>query len=280
MHKLYKFIKKILMTVVSMLKWKRYIPIVTIKDKDKLLNGKVALISGGSGEIGLAIAIKFLESGCKIILAGTNEHKLKQKAAEIGTDAFLIINMKEVSSFDSKIKEAISIYGKIDIFINCHGIHTKRKDFDFLNVTEEEYTSVMDVNLKGTYFICQAVARYMIQNEIRGHLLIISSQSALEPSWSPYRLSKFGISGITSGMAQKLLPYGIIVNAVAPGPTATKMQDECVRGSIYTKDNPIERYTMPEEVAEFARMLVSPLGDTIVGDTLYMSGGRGIIDMR
>jgi len=268
------------MTVVFILKWKRYIPILTTTDNDKLLDGKVALITGGSGGIGLAIAKKLLASGCKVIIAGTNELKLQQKAAEIGLDFFLTINMEEVISFDNKITEAASIYGKIDIFINCHGIHTKRKKFDFLNVTEEEYSSVMDVNLKGTYFICQSVANYMINNKIRGHFLIISSQSALEPSWSPYRLSKFGLRGITSGLAQKLLPHGIIVNAIGPGPTATTMQDGGFRGSIYTKDNPIERFTMPEEVAELAKILVSQLGDTIVGDTLYMSGGRGIIDMK
>lgn len=280
MHKILNYTKKILVIIISILKWKRYIPVVTITDNNKLLEGRVALITGGSGGIGTSIAKKLLLSGCKVILAGTNEDKLKQKAVELSTDAFLTINMKDIPSFDSKIKEATAFYGKIDIFINCHGIHTNRGKFDFLNVTEDEYNSVMDVNLKGTYFICQAVAKYMVQNKIRGHLLIVSSQSALEPAWSPYRLSKLGISGITSGMAQKLLPYGIIVNAIGPGPTATTMQDDCVRGSIYTKDNPIERYTMPEEVAEFAKILVSHLGDTVVGDTLYMSGGRGIIDMR
>ena len=138
----------------------------------------------------------------------------------------------------------------------------------------------MDLNLKSTYFFIQEIAKYMISSKIKGHILIISSQSALEPAWSPYRLSKWGIKGITSGIAQKLLPYGIIVNAIGPGPTATSMQDYREGDNIYTTGNTIERYTMPDEIAEYAKLLVSELGNTIIGDTIYMSGGRGIIEIR
>ena len=149
-----------------------------------------------------------------------------------------------------------------------------------MNTTLEEYDQIMNINLKGTYFACQSVAKIMISNKVQGHILLISSQSALEPSWSPYRLSKLGIDGITKGMAQRLLENGIIVNAIGPGPTATSMQKEFIEGNIYTPLNPINRFTMPEEVAQYAKMLVSDLGNTIVGQTLYMSGGRGIIEVR
>ena len=117
----------------------------------------------------------------------------------------------------------------------------------------------------------------MIANKIKGHILIISSHRVLEASWSPYRLSKRGIEGITEGIAQRLVPYGIVVNAIGPGPAATAMQDELIEGSIYTPENPIERYTLPEEVAEYAKMMVSELGNTIIGQTLYMSGGAGVV---
>lgn len=128
--------------------------------------------------------------------------------------------------------------------------------------------------------MCQSIAKYMITNQIKGHILIISSQSALEPSWSPYRLSKLGIDGITRGMAQRLLEHGIIVNSIGPGPTATTMQKEYKGDNIYTPLNPIKRFTMPEEVAQYAVLMVSDLGNTIVGQTLYMSGGRGITEIR
>ena len=269
------------MTIISMLKWEKKIPIVSVKENSALLKDKVALITGGSGGIGMAIAKKFIDSGCSVILAGTNAKKLNGCIEKLGKQAkAIVINMNDSSSFADKIVDAASFFGKIDIFINCHGVHTNRKGFNLLNVTEDDYDKVMGINLRGTYFICQNVAKYMIQNHVRGHILIVSSQSAIEPSWSPYRLSKYGECGLISGFAQVLLPYGIIVNGLGPGPTATGMQEECFDGSIYTKDNPIERYTMPDEVAEYAKLLVSDLGNTVVGDTLYMSGGRGIIDKR
>ena len=276
-----KTIKKALMTMISMLKWEKKIPIVSVKENSALLKDKVALITGGSGGIGMAIAKKFIDSGCSVILAGTNAKKLNGCIEKLGKQAkAIVINMNDSSSFADKIVDAASFFGKIDIFINCHGVHTNRKGFNLLNVTEDDYDKVMSINLRGTYFICQNVAKYMIQNHVRGHILIVSSQSAIEPSWSHYRLSKYGECGLISGFAQVLLPYGIIVNGLGPGPTATGMQEECFDGSIYTKDNPIERYTMPDEVAEYAKLLVSDLGNTVVGDTLYMSGGRGIIDKR
>ena len=187
---------------------------------------------------------------------------------------------KEPSSFESKLGEIINIWGRLDIFVSSTGVHVDRDGLDFVNVTLDEYDTIMNINLKGTYFMCQTVAKYMIENKIKGHILIISSQSALEPSWSPYRLSKLGIDGITKGMAQRLLEHGIIVNAIGPGPTNTSMQKNYREGNLYTPLNPIKRFTTPEEIAQIAKILVSDLGNTIVGQTIYMSGGRGIVEIR
>ena len=234
------------------------------------------------GGVGLAITKKLLSCGCKVIVSGTNESKLKKIAASLPEKDVrtLVLDYKKPDTFEKRTAEATELFGKIDIFISSVGIHVDRDGLDFLNVTEEEYDSIMGVNLKGTYFMCQKVSQYMIDNKIQGHILIISSQSALEPSWSPYRLSKLGIDGITRGMAQRLLEHGIIVNGIGPGPTATTMQKHYDGKDLYTALNPIHRFTTPEEVAEYAAMMVSNLGDTIVGDTLYMSGGRGIIEIR
>lgn len=257
------------------------VPICILKENDKLLEGKVALITGGTGGIGIAIAKTFLESGCKVIISGTSEEKLMNYSKELGSNCqYLKIDLNNVKEFKDKVIEASRIFGTIDILVNSAGIHTVRPNFDFFTITEEEYDSVMNLNLKGTYFLSQEIGNYMIENNIKGHILMISSQSALEPSWSPYRLSKCGIDGITKGIAQRLLSYGIIVNGIGPGPTATAMQSYVDGDNIYTDLNPIKRYTMPMEVAMYARMLVSDLGNTIVGDTLYMSGGRGIVEIR
>ena len=258
-------------------------PIVLMPQCGEELTGEIALITGGSGGVGLAIAKAFLRAGAKVIIAGTSKDKLDKICTEINDSNLksIVLNYDEPYSFEGKIKEAENIFGRIDILVSSAGIHVDRDGLDFINTTIEEYDKVMDINLKGTYFMCQTVAKYMIDKKIKGHILIISSQSALEPSWSPYRLSKLGIDGIVRGMGQRLLGHGIIVNAIGPGPTATTMQKDYKEGgSIYTPLNPIHRFTMPEEVAQYAKLLVSDLGNTIVGQTIYMSGGRGITEIR
>lgn len=273
------FVKKI----YTATKEREMIPIEHKTSYGEEFGGKVAWIAGGSGGIGLAIAKGLLESGCKVIISGTNSKKLSEIKETLNTSRVqtLVLDFNEVDTFKKKCKEANALFERdIDIFICATGIHVDREGLDFLNVKENEFNSIMNTNLRGTFFICQEVSKHMVEKKIKGHILIISSQSALEPAWSPYRISKLAISGLIKGMAQRLIGHGIVVNGIGPGPTATSMQKNYDGINIYTPLNPIQRYTMPEEVAEVAKMLVSPLGDTIVGDTIYMSGGRGIIELR
>lgn len=273
-------IKRLVLRIISLFKQKNYIPIVTQASNEKMFEGKTALVVGGSGGIGIAIAKKLMASGCTVIITGTNEAKLKIIANENGIERFAVLNLKDISNFSKKISEIENDFGCLDILVCCSGIHVKRGNFNYLTVSPEEYDSIMDVNMKGTYFICQNIAKQMIQNKKNGHILVISSSRSAEPSWSPYSLSKRSLNGYIEGMAKELLQYGIVVNGIAPGPTATSMQGEAINGSIYTNQTLSERLTLPEEVAEYACMLVSPLGNTIVGQTLFMSSGRGIIDIR
>lgn len=280
-YRMMKKLKYILKTSVSILKTEKKVPVTCIKRDNKILDNKIALITGGSGGIGYAIAKAFIDAGCQVIITGTKEKKLIKCCDRLGRGAkYILLDMTETSAFEGKVQYLFGQYGKIDILVNSAGIHLDRPFVDFLNVTEEEYDSIMDVNLKGIYFLCQKMASQMINHKIRGHILNISSQAALEPAWSPYRLSKWGVRAITEGLAQQLLPYGIIVNGIAPGPSATGMQGYKEGDSIYTEGNDVGRYIMPQEIAEYATLLVSNLGDMVVGDSLYISGGRGIIDVR
>lgn len=274
-----KKLKRIITGTVVALKSKNYVPIQHTVKGD-LLKDKVALITGGSGGIGFAIAKEFLESGCKVIIAGTNEKKLSSKLEELGGGKSVILNLSSIKGIEESVGEAITIYGHIDILVNSAGIHSTKVFENFMEVEEKDYDSIMDINLKGTYFVTQKVAKHMVANRIHGHILNISSSTALEPAWSPYRLSKWGIKGMTLGFAQQLQPYGIIVNAIAPGSTATKLLGFKEGDSIYSADNGNHRLTLPSEIAEYAKLMVSGLGDMIVGDTLYISGGRGTIDRR
>ena len=138
----------------------------------------------------------------------------------------------------------------------------------------------MDINAKGTFFMSQAVSRFMIERKIKGHILNITSSSALRPAWSPYQMSKWAVRGLTVGMADVLLPHGIIVNAIALGPVATDMLGIKKDDSIYNPGNPSGRYALPEEIASLAVYMVSSMGDMIVGDTFYMTGGSGVITLH
>jgi NAD(P)-dependent dehydrogenase (short-subunit alcohol dehydrogenase family) len=265
--------------IIKSIRQKEFIPIEHPVSTDNQFEGKVALISGGTGGIGLAISRSLLESGCKVIVAGTNEKKLSEIKAILGDNsASLQMNYAEPTAFDKKIKEASEIFGKIDIFINSAGIHTEHANF--WTIDPDEFDRVMAINLKGAYFACQAVGKYMRENAIKGHILIISSSRGSEPAWSPYGISKWGLKGLTEGLAKMFLDYGIIVNTIAPGSTATKLIGVGEGDSIYSAENGENRHIMPDEVATLAKLLVSDAGNMIVGETVHISGGRGVFDIR
>lgn len=275
--------KKIVETLKAFLricKQKEMIPIPQPINVNKILNGRVALITGGSGGIGFAIAKSFIDSGCKVVLAGTNEDKLKSAVNLLGVESdYIVLNVLDISQMQKKIHEAAEKFeeGRIDILVNSAGVVSHS---NFLEMSEEEYDSIMDINTKGTYFMGQAVGKYMIEKKIKGHILNVSSSSALRPAWTPYQMSKWAVRGLTLGMADVLLPYGIIVNAIAPGPVATPMLNKQEGDSVYNEANPSGRFALPSEIASLATFMVSDMGNLIVGDTFYMTGGSGTISLH
>ncbi len=279
-----KKLKQIVKSVSTTLKTKNIVPIQNLTDKEDILKDKVALITGGNGGIGFAIAQKFIKSGCAVIIGGTNKQKLIQCCEELkkmgGNAKWIIIDFTKTSVLYNEIEKAAKFYNHIDILVNAAGIHSTKSFTNFYNITEDEYDNILNINLRGTYFVSQAMAKYMIDNKIKGHILNISSSTGGEPAWSPYRLSKLGIEGFTKGLAQMLTKHGITVNGIAPGSTATSLLGYQKGDSIATFDNEVGRYILPSEVAEYAKILVSNLGDMVVGETIYISGGRGKYDIR
>ncbi|WP_320018344.1 SDR family oxidoreductase [Labilibaculum manganireducens] len=252
----------------------RLVPIYISKDSKSLLNGKTALISGGSSGIGFAIAKKLSNSGCKVIISGRNVEKLQKVANELCVN-YISFDISDIAETQAKFDELVRD-NQIDILINSAGVHCPQK---FGEVSEDGWDNVIDINLKGLYFLCQCVGNYMVDNKIKGHILNISSASSLKPSWTPYEISKRAVNGITQGFAHKLTSYGIVVNGLAPGPTATPMlkfsKDEEV--DLTWSANPSGRVSTVEEIAELAIFMVSDLGNGIIGDTFFMTGGSGTI---
>ena len=272
-------IKNAVHTLIQMGKEEKIQPIIVPVEKEKLLNGKVALITGGTSGIGLAIAQAFQNAGAKVIIAGTNQVKLEAALEKMGGVKGLLIDVRDTEHLPDKVKEAEALFeeNKIDILVNSAGVVVKH---DFWGIDEKEYDGIMDTNAKGTFFMSQAVGKAMIEKQVKGHILNVTSSSALRPAWTPYQMSKWAVRGLTLGLADTLLPYGIVVNAIAPGPTATPMLGKTEGSSISEPNNPSKRYAMPEEIASMAVYMVSDAGRMIVGDTVYMTGGSGTITLH
>lgn len=266
-----KIIRKIRKYIVS----EKITPVKTPVVYGELLNEKKALIIGGSGGIGSAIAAAFVTNGAQVIVSGTNEEKLKDICNKIGPSCkYIIIDVTNPSSFKDKIHEAHEMFGKIDVLVNSAGIHCKNT---FGNVSVDDWDNVMNINLRGMYFMSQEFSKYMIDNNIKGHILNVGSASCAKPGWTPYEISKWGVKAMTLGMADKLIRYGITVNCIAPGPVATPMLGKSNDDNIKWEGNPSGRMATAEEVANLAVVMVSNIGTLIVGDTYFISGGSGTI---
>jgi|UPI000307CC95 3-oxoacyl-[acyl-carrier protein] reductase len=247
----------------------------------KILNGKSAFITGGSSGIGYAIANSFLKNGANVVISGRNIKKLKDAKRELVKECqcneemvdILELDISSVSKMKSKLLEFLE--GKrIDIFVNNAGINEGKL---FPNTSEEDFDRVVETNLKGMYFISQEIVKYMVNNKIEGNILNITSSSSLRPGVSPYIISKWGERSLTLGMAKKYLQYGIVVNGLAPGSTLTPMLKKDKENDLNLDYSPCKRYVAPEEIGNIATVLVSGMGRMIVGDTVYATGGAGVI---
>lgn len=253
---------------------------VTSLPRSKWLEGRCAIITGGTGGIGYAIAEAFLNSGCSVIITGRDRARIDKTLSKLNSDnAFgFVMDNTNVSSFGDSIDNILQhIHSRgiehIDILVNNAGINGNTMP----NVDELEYDRIVDTNLKGVFFLSQYFGKYFVDNKIHGNILNIASASSLRPANSPYIVSKWGIRGLTLGLAKSLGQYGVTVNGIAPGPTATPMMIKEGQTNMALDRIPLGRYIMPEEIANMAVILVSDMGRSIMGDIVYMTGGAGIL---
>lgn len=139
-----------------------------------------------------------------------------------------------------------------------------------------EFDSVISTNLRAPFMLSQMFGAYLVKNRIQGNILNIASSSSFRPATSAYTVSKWGIRGLTLGLAKALAPYGITVNGIAPGPTATPMLVHDGQ-PLNHPTVPLRRYILPEEIAAMAVFLVGPMGRSIIGDVVCMTGGAGVV---
>ena len=246
-----------------------------------MLKDRVALVTGGTSGIGYEIAKAFINAGATVVITGRIQsrvdnicEKIKKETGAKDKIYGVAFDVSEVETIKENLEKIISIVGEFDILVNNAGV----LGCNFVDGEPDDFESVINTNLKGTFFLSQQVAHYMKEQKIRGNILNVASSSSLRPATSAYTLSKWGIRGLTMGMARMLIPHNIVVNGIAPGPTSTPMlrQDKDME-NIGLSQIPAERYVLPEEIANMAVVLVSDMSRMVIGDIVYMTGGAGIL---
>lgn len=254
------FIRRIVKRLFCLLVRKEKFAVPSIVYNNKLLEGRLALVSGGTSGIGLEIARAFLKTGAKVVISGSSETKLNKALDSLQHENLrgIIMDVAKPAEMNASIEKAASLFPgmKISILVNSAGVTQK---CSFYDLSEKEYDKIMEINVKGVYFLSRSVSKYMIENGVKGNILNISSSSALKPAFNAYQLSKWAIRGFTVGLAEQLAPYGITVNAIAPGKTFTSMMVVENETNMNCESQPCGRYIDPKEVANLAVFMRSSI---------------------
>ena len=246
---------------------------------------KTAIITGAVGGIGYATVEKFNKEGYAIVAMDIAPSEVaNEKFANMSNIIYVKGNLASGEDRANLVKAALDTYGRIDALVNVAGVAPKVRN-DILEMTEESYDFVMDINLKGTFFLTQLVANQMVQqfkNEgIRGYIANVSSCSAYTSSTSrgEYCMSKAGATMLTKLFADRLSEYGITVNEICPGIIATGMTekvkekyDNLIAGGLV----PLGRWGTPEDCANALYALCSGVLGYTTGQSIIVDGGMHI----
>lgn len=251
---------------------------MTVPDR---LAGKVAAITGGSQGIGLAIAQRLAQDGADIAFcyrsnkAGADE--VENNIRALGRRAFgYQCDVGKVADGQNFITQSVKVLGRIDILVNNAGIE---KNADFWNVTETDFDAVLNVNLKGMFFITQAFVLHRMQAKAGGKIINISSvhEELPFPHFASYCASKGGVKMLTRNLSIELAPFGITINSIAPGAIETPINKNLLNDPAKLKsvigNIPLARLGKPEDVAAFAAFLASEESSYATGTTFFVDGG-------
>ena len=244
------------------------------------LTGKVAIITGGAGDIGVVYAEALVEAGASVVIADIDRERAQQVADELkanGGEAIGVhLDVRSAESAAEMAKAAVVAFGGIDILINNAAIMTDLPPYGLSNMPVDEWDRVMNVNLRGPLLCAQAVIESMTE---RGGGRIINGMSAAAfMAGGIYGLSKYAVHGLTTNLASELGGRGINVNGIAPGliesPSgyASLPKDSPFR-DVLAQQIPGKTSGPPEDVVGTMLLLCSPAGDWITGQTISVDGG-------
>jgi len=240
------------------------------------LEGKTALVTGAAGGIGSAIAIGLAKAGAYVALCDINIEALESVKKEAGNNLSIHhLNMADINSFAETVKNIVSLNNRIDILVNCAGINKRE---GLVDVAEETYDKIMDINLKGVFFLSQAVAPYMKEQK-NGSIINIGSHNtgAVLGGVSVYSATKSGMVALTRSMAVEWAKYNIRANCVSPGhikTELTKVTWEHPTRSKYLLDRiALNRPGTPDDITGVCIFLASEAASYITGCEYRVDGG-------
>jgi 3-oxoacyl-[acyl-carrier protein] reductase len=246
--------------------------------------GRVAVITGSARGIGAATAQRFADEGASVAVLDLDEGAASATAAALGAEnaVGLSCNVADAASVEAAVGAVVEQLGTIDILVNNAGV---TRDNLLFKMTEEDWDAVMNVHLRGSFLMSRAVQKHMVAAKY-GKILNLSSVSALgNRGQANYSAAKMGLQGFTRTLALELGPFGVNVNAIAPGFIVTEMTDATARRvgvepEAYRKaaaeSNPVRRVGQPEDIAATAAFLCSDEASFITGQTLYVDGGARV----
>lgn len=245
------------------------------------LTGKVIIITGSGSGIGRTLALGLSQVGANIVVTDLPDKRdAARETAEVvrqsGNDAIAVdLDVRENKSVDRMVEIAVQKFGRLDILVNNAGVIIRKKAIE---ISEEEWDRVMDVNLKGVFFTSQSVAREMIKKR-SGKIINISSINGVIGSdeRASYTASKAGVVNLTRTLAAEWAEYGINVNAIGPTYLLTPLTKDLFENENfkekYFERQPIQRIGRPEDILGAVIYLASSASDLVTGHTLMVDGG-------
>ncbi|WP_462410614.1 SDR family NAD(P)-dependent oxidoreductase [Neobacillus sp. Marseille-QA0830] len=244
------------------------------------LKGKVVLITGGSRGIGKDIAIQFASLGSEVVITGRDEQLLRTVTEELNqiqpNCLYVAADMTKVEEIYTMVSQVISQKGRIDVLVNNAGVNRIKP---VLEVTEDDWDTILDTNLKGTFFCSQKAGEYMILNGTPGKIINIVSQMAFVgySNRAAYCSSKGGAVQLTKALAIEWSKYNIKVNAVAPTFIETDFTRKMLEDGDFYQEVlsriPLGKLAEPNDVSSAVLFLASDMANFITGETIRVDGG-------
>jgi 3-oxoacyl-[acyl-carrier protein] reductase len=245
---------------------------------------RVVVVTGAARGIGAGTAKRFADEGASVAVLDLAEDAAAATAEGLGATRAIGVgcDVSKADSVDAAVERVVSELGKIDVLVNNAGV---TRDNLLFKMSEEDWDTVMNVHLRGSFLMSRAAQKHMVAHKY-GKILNLSSTSALgNRGQANYSAAKMGLQGFTRTLAIELGPFGINVNAIAPGFIVTDMTDDTARRvgvepeewrKMAAEANPVRRVGYPEDIAAAAAFLCSDEASFITGQVLYVDGGARI----